>query len=533
MNRSLLVSTTVIAAFTLPVFAVDHHVTTAQELQNALTTAAANAADDSIYLAAGYYQGNFSFTSAEANSLTIEAEPGLTRGEVTLDGAGVGGALNLSSSAVSNFVVRRITIARNCGDANRDALLISTLGTVQINDLASLAANQTGRGIHVAAAASLTIEDSEVSGAGGYIGHGILIEGVGGPITMNRNVVKGNCTYWSTTYGGGIHISGTSGDNIISLDRNTILNNSNSAGWWGKCGGLYIDGGGGTDLVTVTNNTITGNSGAYVSNGGGLMISASSLVLSGNQFSSNASYFSGGGCYFSGGSANILNNSFVSNISLTGTQWNTEGSALKLDCSGCSVTNNVFRSNSGACVMSCSGSTATITSNQFFDNSNGTLLCWGAVNLVSNRFERNSRDNGDMISLGLNGNATVIGNTILDSRVTPGGRVIGISGSSNNTLNFLRNRVTGGNCGTLNASGFGTMLVADNLLAGNNAPNTEGVGAYLQPGGQLDLVNNTITGNSGSAGGGLRINIPGTTEVVHCYNNIIWGNTATGAGSDV
>ena len=40
------------AALTLPLLAVDHHVTTAQEFQNALTTAAANAADDTIYLAA-------------------------------------------------------------------------------------------------------------------------------------------------------------------------------------------------------------------------------------------------------------------------------------------------------------------------------------------------------------------------------------------------------------------------------------------------------------------------------------------------
>jgi len=44
------------AALTLmPLRAVDFHVTTAQELQNALTLAAANGADDVIYLTNGYY----------------------------------------------------------------------------------------------------------------------------------------------------------------------------------------------------------------------------------------------------------------------------------------------------------------------------------------------------------------------------------------------------------------------------------------------------------------------------------------------
>jgi len=50
--------------------AVDFHVATAQELQNALTLAAANGADDIIYLTNGYYIGNFNFNSAEARSLT-------------------------------------------------------------------------------------------------------------------------------------------------------------------------------------------------------------------------------------------------------------------------------------------------------------------------------------------------------------------------------------------------------------------------------------------------------------------------------
>lgn len=93
----------------------DFHVTTAQELQNALTLAAANGAADNIYLAAGYYTGNFNFNSAEAFALTIQGEAGTDRTQITIDGAGTGRSLALSCSAAANITVSGITVLRNCG----------------------------------------------------------------------------------------------------------------------------------------------------------------------------------------------------------------------------------------------------------------------------------------------------------------------------------------------------------------------------------------------------------------------------------
>jgi hypothetical protein len=49
-----------------PARAVDFHVATAQDLQSALT------------LAVGDYTWNFNFNSAQASSLTLQAEPDLT-----------------------------------------------------------------------------------------------------------------------------------------------------------------------------------------------------------------------------------------------------------------------------------------------------------------------------------------------------------------------------------------------------------------------------------------------------------------------
>ena len=106
----------------LPVRAVDFHVATAQDLQNALTLAAANGADDNIYLTNGYYVGNFNFNSAEARNLTLQAEPGVASDQVTIDGAGGGRSMSLSSSAADNSItVRGLTFLRNCGSCGNPA----------------------------------------------------------------------------------------------------------------------------------------------------------------------------------------------------------------------------------------------------------------------------------------------------------------------------------------------------------------------------------------------------------------------------
>jgi hypothetical protein len=78
--------------------AVDFHVATAQDLQNALTLAAANGANNNIYVTNGYYIGNFNYNRAAGCNLAVTNEPGVSNPQITLDGAGGGRALSLNSS---------------------------------------------------------------------------------------------------------------------------------------------------------------------------------------------------------------------------------------------------------------------------------------------------------------------------------------------------------------------------------------------------------------------------------------------------
>ena len=64
----------------------------------------------------GYYIGNFNYNSTAATSLTISNEPGIANTQITIDGAGGGRALSITSSGTSAITVAGLTFSRNCGN---------------------------------------------------------------------------------------------------------------------------------------------------------------------------------------------------------------------------------------------------------------------------------------------------------------------------------------------------------------------------------------------------------------------------------
>ena len=116
----------VLATFSVNIArAVDYHVSTAQALQNALTLAASDGANNNIYITNGYYTGNFNYNSSGGYNLTVTNEPGVTNTQITLDGGGGGRALAITSSGTSAITVSGITFSRNCGSTTIGALRIA------------------------------------------------------------------------------------------------------------------------------------------------------------------------------------------------------------------------------------------------------------------------------------------------------------------------------------------------------------------------------------------------------------------------
>ncbi|MCY2924787.1 MAG: hypothetical protein NT031_05010 [Planctomycetota bacterium] len=74
----------------------------------------------------------------------------------------------------------------------------------------------------------------------------------------------------------------------------------------------------------------------------------------------------------------------------------------------------------------------------------------------------------------------------------------------------------------------------DNVIVKNShsSSSSKGGGVWVRVT-ALDMINNTLTGNTAAgSGGGVAFQVDGVTEVLHVYNNIIWGNTAAGNGDD-
>ncbi len=115
---ALVLSLAMTAALCLPqpVNAAEFHVTTAAEFQDALNNASNNGEDDTIYLAAGTYEGNFVYAPGDGKPLIIKGEAGTTAQDVILDGGGDGRVLDLSGSSEGGSVsIEGVTLQNGSG----------------------------------------------------------------------------------------------------------------------------------------------------------------------------------------------------------------------------------------------------------------------------------------------------------------------------------------------------------------------------------------------------------------------------------
>ena len=91
-------------------------------------------------------------------------------------------------------------------------------------------------------------------------------------------------------------------------------------------------------------------------------------------------------------------------------------------------------------------------------------------------------------------------------------------------------------------TGDGDAFLVNNVIAGNTISDDSGGGIYIFniDGNDSTITNNTITGNAtnGSVvgfqdGGGIYVEVNDSNSMLDIYNNIIYGNSANGDGSDI
>ncbi len=121
---------------------------------------------------------------------------------------------------------------------------------------------------------------------------------------------------------------------------------------------------------------------------------------------------------------------------------------------------------------------------------------------------------------GAAGNITLANNTVTNNTSSDGGGI------------YANSYADSGN--------GGTITIVNNIIAGNVACAgcagggvSAGVYSPVQAG-AINLINNTITGNTGgTGGGGIIIGLYGKSDgEINCYNNIVWNNDAP-TGKDI
>lgn len=473
--RTVMLGGMAAAGFALLAQAAEFHVTSAQELQNALTTAAANGEGDTVYVAAGYYTGNFNFNSAEAQSLLIQAESGVANTAITIDGAGTGRSMNLTASAAANITVRGLTFTRNCAGTSNAGLRLSTSGDVLVENCRAVGVTgDQGKGIYVAAAKLATVRGCSVTLDASSSGTGIDIEGVTGGVTAEQNAVSGNGNY----------------------------------------DGLYIYPGAAIPVTVTGNNVSSNNTGIKAGNS----YNSVALVMVGNTATDNSQNgISVGGCSSALLSGNTARGNKVRGLSLSHSGSGTAALTNNV------VTGNIGYDGGGIYVYSQSVLPVILSANTVSGNAGSNPNSGGGIHISG------------YSSFILTGN-TVSGNTLSGSSSSGGGIYIDInSATATLTGNTVVNNQCTGNGGGVCVEG-GTLKLANNLIAKNTQTTAgyAGGGIFVKAATLLDLVNNTVTENAaGGNGGGAAFQVDGVTETLHVCNNILWGNTAAGNGKDV
>ncbi len=542
------------------------HVANGQALQNALTTAAANGADDVIYLAAGYYGGNFNFNSAEARSLTLQGEPGTTNTQITVDGTGTGISLSLSCSSDANFTIQGITFVRNGNTGLHVATGTGAAVLVLDSRFLPPANGASGLGLEIVSGQSANILRCTAAGYGRK-GTGISISGITGNVALINCVLSTNLAsvftgeYGYATGGAGFYaaIAG-----VLTISGNSFLGDGPPAtppnqsavtiGAGAHCSAASI---------LLVSNVFSGCS-AY--DGNGAFLKASQVTVSNNNFNGNSAGYGGAlSLQTASGTYNITGNTFVGN----GTGGLTAGGATG------TVTGNTFSGNTGSGANASADGALLVSGNSFQANQQGGAYCQAATLAVSNNrfsgnYGANGYDGGGGLTCSYFTTATVSNNTFTGNSAGGAGGGLYVWRASGGAISILNNNFTGNSAGGFGGgiacpqvdynhayiasmllsgnvfkqnasrgSGGGVMVagptvqVTDNLFVQNSAGNSGG-GIYANPQVQLDMINNTVTGNTNSAnGGGAAFQIDGLTEILHVYNNIIWGNSATGKGADV
>jgi hypothetical protein len=565
-------------------WAAEFCVSNVTDLQADLNAAAGNGEDNVIMVVQGTYIGHFSYSGGGHN---ITLRGGYTKGcasrevnpeNTILDGGNTGRVLVLDDYSGGNFYVEGFTI-RNGNTAGSGGGVFAE------------SYSESGT------AGTVTLANNIVTGniagylGGGVFAHSVSDSGAAGNVTLVNNIVVGNS---SANYGGGVcassNSSGTAG--AVTFTNNTVSGNTAGEYGGGTCLGVSGSSGG---MVNAYNNIIWGNTAptggdVYLLKGTGFAYAhnndfSTPAGSSWDQFVGNFTLdplFVGGGDYHLQATSPCIDKgeNFAPGIPSTDFEGETRifdgdkngtatvdmgadeyipvsyscvsnatGLQAALDAAvsngahdiikvvqGTYAGNFTYSSNEGANITleggytaGCAGRVLDPKKTILDGNHAGRVLLieteYGGSIAVDRFTIRNGHIAGNVIGGGLyaiiwsgTGDAiTITGNTFTGNYAANGGGLYAYSEADSGTITLTGNTFQGNSSFTGNYNDNGGGVFAESYSESGTA-------------GTITITNNTITGNRAAYGGGVYGYGSG---VVNCYNNIIWGNTASSGGGDI
>ncbi len=304
-------------------------------------------------------------------------------------------------------------------------------------------------------------------------------------------------------------------------------------------GGIYIEGNG-IEAVVLTNNIITNNLSA-VSDSQLYIFNLSEITLIDNEISGNtAKQQAGVSVIGNWGNIALTNNTIINNSSSYSS--GDAGIEISTDSGDITFTNNTVSGNSASGsngelgYIDTNGGSITFTNNTMSGNILGRdmLSMWtGTRNIImtDNIITNNTAGSSGFDVLTTDGEIIFENNMIANNSADHIAGIRLYSESSgleiiNNTI--MKNSSIGYYGGILLVCNENTVLI-NNTIVENSAENYGGMAIFTYYEGDLTLTNNTIAGNTATNdGGGLYIYASSPLHNNYLYNNIIWGNTATG-----
>lgn len=498
--------------------------------------------------------GSYVATGAQAAVITVGASGcDHTDLQTAIDAAQAGDRLELRTQTfVANVDIDKdLSIVGgydNCGDASR-----SSLSTVQGASGAGDSVVEIAGPALTVYLTGLTITGGESDGTGGgldvLLGSTAIVAGVivdnnesadGGGIYLDAGATLQQGGFLSVinntaNRGGGIYASDTSLIDLATGSSQSVVIDSNVTSGAGLGGGIYLAGG--AELVTDDSGDVTLADNQAIS-GGGIYAGPDARIDSPNMVVDDNTAFSGGGLYIEGPGGAVPQTAqiffhFDSRMRrnqalagggiymdsngghhlrfegrLSGNEASTDGGAIYLDGPGDIYLRNAIigagntTPGKGGGIYATDGILrmryTTVTNNSA--SSGGGIYAETATLSIDSSSVTSNRASND-------GGGLYLDNTNLTSPPSPSG---------SNGPRFNSNQAENGDGGAIYATGSDIELYWTRIGIsgyGNSAPLGNGGGVFTSGGGDLTLVNATVTENSALMGGGVYLIGTGRMEM--------------------